>query len=71
MLVWLADQLNSLVTVVLDVEYLICFYIFLKPASWNIDVKRDICSPLSRPLNETRVNVRTFWFTFVNIKLVA
>lgn len=24
---WLADQLNSLVTVLLDAHYLICFYI--------------------------------------------
>lgn len=25
---WLADQLNSLVVVLMDLEYLICFYIF-------------------------------------------
>ena len=25
---WLADQLNSLVIVLMDLEYLICFYIF-------------------------------------------
>lgn len=25
---WLADQLNSLVTVLLDAHYLICFYIY-------------------------------------------
>ena len=25
---WLADQLNSLVTVMLDFEYLICYYAF-------------------------------------------
>lgn len=25
---WLADQLNSLVFVLMDLEYLICFYIF-------------------------------------------
>lgn len=25
---WLADQLNSLVVVLMDLEYLICFYVF-------------------------------------------
>lgn len=25
---WLADQLNSLVVVLMDLEYLVCFYIF-------------------------------------------
>ena len=54
-LVWLADQLNSLVTVILDVEYLICFYIFLVPNSWNVKEKRDICAPLKRDINETLV----------------
>ena len=54
-LVWLADQLNSLVTVILDIEYLICFYIFLIPPSWNIPQKRDICAPLVRP-NATLVS---------------
>ncbi len=30
---WLADQLNSLVVVLMDLEYLICFYIF--ELQWN------------------------------------
>ena len=56
MLVWLADQLNSLVTVILDVEYLICFYLFLIPESWNIDSKRNLCSPLTESLDPSRVS---------------
>ena len=56
MLVWLADQLNSLVTVILDVEYLICFYLFLIPESWNIDSKRNLCSPLTESLDSSRVS---------------
>ena len=55
-LVWMADQLNSLVTVILDVEYLICFYIFLLPSTWNVMEKRDICAPLKRDINETLVS---------------
>ncbi|CAL1539547.1 unnamed protein product [Lymnaea stagnalis] len=39
---WLADQLNSLVTVLLDLEYLICYYAF--EVEWLGDKRQSVCN---------------------------
>ncbi|CAH1271599.1 XPR1 [Branchiostoma lanceolatum] len=39
---WLADQLNSLVTVLLDFEYMICYFIY--EVEWHDDPNPKICT---------------------------
>ncbi|CAH1786705.1 unnamed protein product [Owenia fusiformis] len=42
---WLADQLNSLATVLLDFEYLICFYAI--EVDWHIEPNKGTCSTIA------------------------
>lgn len=60
---WLADQLNSLVTALMDFEYLICFYAANESEDWsNLDVASKTCTSdfIFRPI----VNCLPAWFRF-------
>uniref|UniRef100_A0A8C5GHJ3 Xenotropic and polytropic retrovirus receptor 1 homolog n=1 Tax=Gouania willdenowi TaxID=441366 RepID=A0A8C5GHJ3_GOUWI len=64
---WLADQLNSLVVVLMDLEYLICFYSFeldWKKHDGLISKGQDVCNSYSYGVRAV-IKCLPAWFRFV------
>uniref|UniRef100_A0A668UDF0 Xenotropic and polytropic retrovirus receptor 1a n=1 Tax=Oreochromis aureus TaxID=47969 RepID=A0A668UDF0_OREAU len=64
---WLADQLNSLVVVLMDLEYMICFYSF--ELDWTkhnglISKGKDVCNSYSYGVRAV-IKCLPAWFRFV------
>lgn len=58
---WLADQLNSLSTVLLDLQYLICFYAF--DVRWSSSPSTNTCNGLMYGITPI-VSALPAWFRF-------
>lgn len=58
---WLADQLNSLVTVLLDFEYMACFYAF--EVDWHGPDQPQVCTKHAYGIR-TVVSILPAWFRF-------
>lgn len=58
---WLADQLNSMVIVLLDFEFMICFYAF--EVEWHGPNREEVCT-LSKYGIRSIVSVLPAWFRF-------
>uniref|UniRef100_A0A3Q3CCR8 Xenotropic and polytropic retrovirus receptor 1b n=1 Tax=Haplochromis burtoni TaxID=8153 RepID=A0A3Q3CCR8_HAPBU len=62
---WLADQLNSLVVVLMDLEYMICFYSFeLDWTKHNGLISNDVCNSYSYGVRAV-IKCLPAWFRFV------
>uniref|UniRef100_A0A669DMZ2 Xenotropic and polytropic retrovirus receptor 1b n=1 Tax=Oreochromis niloticus TaxID=8128 RepID=A0A669DMZ2_ORENI len=62
---WLADQLNSLVVVLMDLEYMICFYSFeLDWTKHNGLISKDVCNSYSYGVRAV-IKCLPAWFRFV------
>uniref|UniRef100_A0A3Q3XRK6 Xenotropic and polytropic retrovirus receptor 1a n=1 Tax=Mola mola TaxID=94237 RepID=A0A3Q3XRK6_MOLML len=62
---WLADQLNSLVVVLMDLEYMICFYSF--ELDWKKHdglISKDVCNSYSYGVRAV-IQCLPAWFRFV------
>uniref|UniRef100_A0A8D3B496 Xenotropic and polytropic retrovirus receptor 1 n=1 Tax=Scophthalmus maximus TaxID=52904 RepID=A0A8D3B496_SCOMX len=60
---WLADQLNSLVVVLMDLEYMICFY------SFELDWKKH--DGLIRSQTETHADTQIFFYLYIGFLVVS
>lgn len=58
---WFADQLNSMVSCILDFKYLLCFY--LHNASWSKNYEASVCLE-SDHIGNAVVRCLPSWFRF-------